>query len=435
MRCIATRVSRWRRGQLPLVVLLAATPLRAEQAQPSPVVASGTRHGSSAATVTVAWPDLVRLVDRHPELSAGRFAVEAARAGVRAAGAVPNPVLEGSIGRGLARTGGDSRFEWGLALTMPLTWLAQRGSRLDAAEAEVEVAQAESTALRRDVLLQLRVLFLDLVHAQSQVVSLEALEAETAGLVGMVSKRVAQGEARPVEATRVEIELQKVRSELEVARASLTARRDTLALWLDVPTGTDVVARAELSTPVTVRDRDMALAKARASHPATALAQVKTRALDAEVKSAKSTRVPSVSVTGFTTHELDRRAYGAGFTLDLPLWNWSVGPVAEAKATRAMGHELARAATLEIETAVLNAHSACQAAVATAQRFGTELVPRSESAAATTERTYQLGETSLLEVIDARRTLLEVRRLHLDALVQAQLDCGRLDLLVGDEPR
>ena len=60
-------------------------------------------------------------------------------------------------------------------------------------------------------------------------------------------------------------------------------------------------------------------------------------------------------------------------------------------------------------------------------------MPRSETAASTMERTYQLGEASLLEVIDARRTLLDSRRLYLSALAQAQLDCSRLGALAGEE--
>jgi cobalt-zinc-cadmium efflux system outer membrane protein len=49
------------------------------------------------------------------------------------------------------------------------------------------------------------------------------------------------------------------------------------------------------------------------------------------------------------------------------------------------------------------------------------------------ERTYQLGEASLLEVIDARRTILEARRLALDALARAQIDCSRLTVLIGED--
>jgi cobalt-zinc-cadmium efflux system outer membrane protein len=46
---------------------------------------------------------------------------------------------------------------------------------------------------------------------------------------------------------------------------------------------------------------------------------------------------------------------------------------------------------------------------------------------------YLLGEASLLEVIDARRTLLDARRSYLGTIAQAQIDCSRLRALVGKE--
>ena len=56
--------------------------------------------------------------------------------------------------------------------------------------------------------------------------------------------------------------------------------------------------------------------------------------------------------------------------------------------------------------------------------------PRAAEAARTTERSYQLGESTLLEVIDARRTFLEARTECIAALVQAQADCRRLAIFV-----
>lgn len=402
--------------------------------QPDSVPPAEIADGSSA-TVNLTWPDVVRLVDQHPRLSAGKFQVDAARDGVDAAGAVPNPTLEGNVGQGVARTGGASRVEWGLAVTIPLGWIAQRGSRISAAEAEVDVALAETKALRRDVLLQLRTLFWNLAYEQARVASLEALEAQTLALVETVRKRVEKGEVRPVEATRVEIELEKVTSELEAARVSLKARRAELALWLGVPAGQTLVLTADLDSLPVALDRDAALSKARIAHPSLAVARARTRFFEAELDTEKLARVPAFGLTGFTSYELDRRAYGVGLTVDLPLWNWNSGRIAQAEARLAASRKQAEATGLELQASVVDAQAACQASVATATRFRNNVVPRSETAASTMEKTYQLGEASLLEVIDARRTLLDSRRLYLSALAQAQIDCSRLGALVGEEPK
>jgi len=428
------RVSRWGRGQFILVVLLAASPATAGAGEPDSVaVPAATSDGSSATVVKMTWPDIVRLVDQQPRLAAGKFQIDVAHGGVDAARAVPNPTLETTGGQGLARIGDDSRGEWGLALSVPLGWIAQRGSRIDAAEAEVDVAVAESKALRRDVLLQLRTLFWNLADEQARVATSEVLEAQTSALVQTVKRRVEKGEARPVEGTRVEIELEKVTSELEAAGTSLSARQAEFALWLGVPAGKMLVAVADLDVLPVAVDRDTALAKARTTHPALAVARARTRLLEAEVGTERMARVPSFSITGFTASELDRRAYGIGLGVDVPIWNWNSGRIAQAEAKLAVGRNQAATTALEVEATVIEAQAACRASVATAIRQKDRVVPLSVTAAFTMERTYQLGEASLLEVMDARRTLLDSSRLYLSALAQAHIDCSRLSALVGEE--
>ncbi len=389
--------------------------------------------GDQAGAVRVTWADLVRLVDRHPRLAAGASRVDAARGRAEAAGAAPNPTLEIELGRGFARDGGAARLEWGLALGLPLGWIAPRGPRIQAAEAEIEAALAEGRALRRDVLLELQARFWELVSAQARVASLEELAAQTAALVDLVRRRVATGELRPLEATRIEIELEKVTGEVEAARLALGASQAELALWLGAPRAAAIVAIADMAAVQAVPSLDEALAELHAGHPALAAARARVRVQEHELEAERLARVPELALSGFASHELDRRAYGAGLVVELPLWSWNSGRIAQAEAELAAGRSQAEAASLELEGAVIRAQAACQASAATAARLGAAVVPRAESAAATIERTYQLGEVGLLELIDSRRTLLDARRLHLDALSRAHLDCGRLGALVGEE--
>jgi cobalt-zinc-cadmium efflux system outer membrane protein len=416
-----------------LVVLLSAGPAIAGPGQLDSVPAAASPTDESFAPfVKVTWPDIVRLVDQHPRLAASKFKIDATRGAVDAAGAVPNPTLEATVGQGRARVGPGTRFEWSLGLNMPLGWIAQRGPKVAAAEAEVDVAEAESQALRRDVLLQLRTLFWNLASEQARVASLEQLEVQTSALAQTVKKRADKGEIRPIDAIRVEIELQKVTSELEGARTSLVARQSQLALWLGVPKGKAVKAVADRSALPAVMDLGDAFARVRTTHPALAAVRARSQSLAAEVDTEKMARVPTFSLAAFTGYEFDRRTYGVGLAVDLPIWNWNSGRIAQAQAKLAAGRKQAEAMALELETTVIEAQAACHASVATATRLKDNVVPRSETAASTMERTYQLGEASLLEVIDSRRTLLDVRRLYLSALAQAQIDCSRLGALVGE---
>jgi cobalt-zinc-cadmium efflux system outer membrane protein len=329
--------------------------------------------------------------------------------------------------------GGASTVEWGLALSVPLGWLAGRAPRVDEAGAEVDVALAEARALRRDVVIELRTLFWRLAGEQARVASLEAQEEETRALVRAIERRALAGEVRPVEVTRVEIELEKVAGELEAARIARSARQAELSLWLGAPESSAIVAVADLDTLPVAMDRVLALEKARATSPALQAAGAKTRALDASVVVEERARVPSFAVSGFTASELDRTALGVGVAVDLPFWNWNTGRLREAEARLAAGRRLAGVTAREVQVELIDAQAACSASVATATRLSANVVPRSEAAAATMEKAYQLGEASLLEVIDVRRTLLDARRQHVNAIAEAHIDCSRLDALVGEE--
>jgi cobalt-zinc-cadmium efflux system outer membrane protein len=383
--------------------------------------------------VEVTWSDVVRHVDAHPRLVADSLQADAARRGLDAARAIPNPTFGYTLGRGSARDGDASRVETELEVSIPFGWIAERGPRLEAAQADIDVAMAESKSSRRDLLLQLRTHFLNLAYEQAHVKTLEALEAQTSRLVQSVRKRVETGEVRPVEGPLAEIELEKVASELEAARTMLGARQAALARWFAMAPGKRPVAAIELAALPSIVDRETALSRARATDPVLMTAMARSRLLAAEARIERRTRIPSVSLSGFDTAELDRTAYGVGISIEIPLWNWNTGRIARADAKLASGKRQVDAAVLEVETVVIEAQAACSASVGIAIRLRDKVVPRSENVVRTMERAYELGESSLLPVLDARRTQLESHRLYLNALVQAQIDASRLAALIGEE--
>jgi cobalt-zinc-cadmium efflux system outer membrane protein len=435
VRCEWSRVFRAKHAGVVFSALLWTTWVRPAPAESlgASAVGDGSR-SVSAAKVEVTWQDILRVADQHPRLVAGRLEVDVARGAARAARAVQNPTLDASLGRGRTQSGDASRMEWSLALTFPLGWIATREAKTRAAAAHVDAAAADARALRREVLLELKLLFWSLAYEQARLDMLEKLRAQTFQWVQTVQRRVQAGDVRPVESTRVEIELAKVDAELSAARTALGARQAELGLWLRVPKGKTLAVRAELFTLPRPPDRESAMSKARATYPGLAAAHARTRSLSAELEAERRARVPAVSLRAFTAHELDRQAYGVGLGVDLPVFNLNAGGIARAEAKLAAGRKEAEAQVTELEANVIHAEAACRSPLITATRLEEDVLSRSESAASVMERTYLLGEATLLEVIEARRTLLEARSLFLDALVQAHVECSRLAALVGEDP-
>ena len=79
---------RWRRRLWLAVVLFLGGAVSVVSGQPL-----STTPAPSSPLVTVTWAEIVRLVDQHPRLAVGQSQIAAARGGLRAAGAVPNPTF------------------------------------------------------------------------------------------------------------------------------------------------------------------------------------------------------------------------------------------------------------------------------------------------------------------------------------------------------
>lgn len=78
-------------------------------------------------------------------------------------------------------------------------------------------------------------------------------------------------------------------------------------------------------------------------------------------------------------------------------------------------------------------HEMDRAAVYLAIRLRDRIGPRVEAIARTYNRMYENGDETLLEMIDARRTLLKTRMKALDTVIKAQIECGRLAAFLGKE--
>jgi cobalt-zinc-cadmium efflux system outer membrane protein len=394
------------------LALACAAPARAQEAAGGPA--------------PLRWADVAAAVDRDPRVAASRSRVRSAEGAVGAARTPPNPEVEATLGRGSAREGPERRDEWELALSIPLDWLARRGPEIDAARAGVDEAAAEGEALRAEVAAELWRLFVGAGYAQGEVEALEATEAQVDALARLVRRRVEAGEGRPVEVPRVEIELERVRNELAAASASRDAALARLGAWLGPS-----VRRVELPpTPPPVDDAAPASA---ARHPRVRTALARASAARAEAAAARRSRLPAVSVGGFYASELDREAFGGVVALELPLWDWRSGPIRRAEAAADAEASRADAEGRAVAAALADAAATCDRARAVAERHAERILPRAEESARTLERTFQLGEAGILDVIDARRVLLEARRDALAGARERDEECGALILLSGRE--
>ena len=384
----------------------------------------------ATAAEPVRWTDVVQRLEENPRFAEARARAQAAAAGVKATSQVPNPQFEVTGGEGRSQDGLQRRGEWSVSLTMPLDWVGTQSPRVDAARSAAVAAEEEAAAVRREALLQLRRLFVTTAYEQDVVASMVTQLAQTEELARLVRRRVESGEGRPAELPRVEVEVERTRSALEQAQARTEGLREQLSLWMGRPV---VRVDAEGSIEPELPPLGEVQARAREDNPLVLAARARVASAQAGLQAEKNQRIPTVSVGGYVLSELDRKAAGGAIGITAPIWNWNGGKIEQAESSQLAEENRLAVARIEAAGAATQAWWMCRQGQAATRRYRDAILPRAERTASTLERSFQLGEASLLDVLDARRVLLEARREALATWLERETDCATLHyLFAGD---
>lgn len=387
---------------------------------------------SASAAEPLRWADVVQRMEENPRVAEARARAQAAAAGVKAAAQVPNPQFEITAGEGRSQDGLQRRGEWSVSLAVPLDWLGTQGARVDGARSAAVAAEAEASGIRREALLQLRRLFVTTAYEQDLTTSMATQLAQTEELARLVRRRVESGEGRPTELPRVEVEVERTRGALEQARARTEGLREQLSLWMGRPVG---MVDAEAATVPDIPPLADVQARAREDNPLVLAARARVASAQSGLQVEKNQRIPAVSVGGYALSELDRKAVGGAVGITAPIWNWNGGKIEQAESNQVAEESRLAIARIEATGAATQAWWMCRQGRAATQRYREAILPRAEQTARTLERSFQLGEASLLDVLDARRVLLEARRDALAAWLERETDCATLHYLFAGDYR
>jgi cobalt-zinc-cadmium efflux system outer membrane protein len=240
--------------------------------------------------------------------------------------------------------------------------------------------------------------------------------------------RYAAGEISAAERDQTRIAAGRFAADARSSEAAATQARVGLQLLLGLPApdgkvrlsdGLDalwrlvVAAAAEPSA-----ERDVAALEARGDVlAARALAEQAKAQADLQ----RAQRVPDLSL--FVQYESDRpgntNTVGAGVAIPLPLFDRSRGAIAAADAAREQAEHEARRVRAQASADLAAARTALAAALDRRRLLLDELLPRAQSVRATVAFAYEKGLASLLELLEAERSLNDVRLAAVSSLGEA----------------
>lgn len=377
-----------------------------------------TRAGNGVTLVEV----LRAVASHHPLVQKAGALLTAAEGARRAAGALDNPTLNGLIENaplpGQASQPGLDR-ETSVFLTLPLEWLYQRGPRVRRADQEVEAGHAALMLARRTVALEAAQAYYRVAAAQVAVRSAEDVRASLESLAAFNRSRVAEGATAEGELIRVEVELDRAGTSLALEHIELAHARAELRAFLGQ--GPDAIQASD-GGPVVSEDLGKAWAVpcafedfvmlARGVRPDLSEARARVAASRAEVEVQRRLAVPVLGASFGVKRIGDDDTMIAGLGLSLPIFNRNRGQIQAAGAELAAAeHDLAwkeQRAMAEIE----GAYQATRLLTEQMDRLAGSFLGRAEESQRITIAAYQEGATGLLQVLDATRTLADVRLLY-----------------------
>jgi outer membrane protein, heavy metal efflux system len=372
-------------------------------------------HAQAAAPLTLETV-LTLAAQQHPLLDAARARVTAAR-GVRGtAGALPNPVFNywtesAPFPFQSPRVGLDRETQ--TYANIPLEFLYQRASGVRGADAGVAAATADLARAQQTVSLEAARAFYRVAEAQVSVDAMLDVRARLAELVTYNELRVREGKTAEVDLIRTQVELDRVDAGIALNAVELTRAQATLAPYLGASSlkidSLRVAIDASAASPSAVVSLDALLITARAARQDVIAARARVSAAQASTGYQRALTLRTLNATFGSKRTLGVTSMIAGFTVPLPIFDRNRGAIQEAT-----GLQQAAAADLvwverRVEAEVQGAYAAAKSLAMQTSRLRGRMLERAEESRRISLAAYQEGAISLLQVLDASRTLADAR--------------------------
>jgi cobalt-zinc-cadmium efflux system outer membrane protein len=356
--------------------------------------------------------EVLALVREHGPAARSAAALAAiGEAGLISARAWPNPVLEGSFGHARSRDGGDTGSETGIGLVQPFDAPGTRRARIAAGDATAGAATEDARARVTALLETARLAFFDAVLDREEARILAEQESAARSVSELIAARVEAGESAGVEALRARVDLLRLQRLAGSAgtRAELSrARLNSLAAGRLDPAC--ALAAGASAPEEAAEDAALLFERARENDPRVRLARSRVAVAEAGLALARRERLPRFDLGLTHDRELDKSSTAATLGLSLPLWDRNRGALARGTAERDLALAELAAAELESATGAQSALARLRLARGQALEYRSQLEPRAEETYRIARFSFEQGESSLIDLLDAGRVRLEIAR-------------------------
>ena len=386
------------------------------------------------ATRTVTLEECLRRVaEQSPELKSGAYKTEAAERRTKLAARPINPRLATEIENvaGSGAVEGVAAAETTVAVSQEIELGDKRRHRTAVAEAETAVSRAEQEVRLRAALFETRRAALAVQSAQEKARLAEEALALIQETESVAAAREKAGKATVLETERARAETAKAEIELEARRADQRdAVRDLALLWGETEPSFDAVSGPFDTGTTALPPLDALLVRA-ASNPDLLAAEAQIRTCEARIGAQRAERVPNLELSAGVRRFEESGDFGfvAGAGIELPFHTRNMDGVRAAEADAEAARLDAVAARLKSEGLIRRLVARLDALAAKIARLQDTVMPVTERTLSLVRDAHRQGKAGYLDVLEARRTLVETRLQLIETVTECEslrIDLGRL---------
>jgi cobalt-zinc-cadmium efflux system outer membrane protein len=406
------------------------------------VVAQTTRPMTVDELVDIAF-------QRNRDFLAAKQRLTEAQGLLRQAGIRPAPTIEvdGSTGRPVGTVGEE---EFAVGYFRPIETAGKRDKRIQVAQRNVDLAQAEIAERERQLAFDVRTRYVEAASEERKLQVLGRVLGTGQEYFRLTSSRVDRGDAARLEADLFAADLSRTEAQQIVSRG----RAESAVVELKQAIGLLASENVTIATGINVAELNLSLnelqERAKSERPDLRIATLFVDQAEAELQLAKAESHPDVTASAQFSHRKSQfEAFGVTaqgtttplrdvdnilkFGLSVPLFSQKRNEgniqAAQARLTAAQLRRDHVAATVqsEVEAAFRRWTSARRAL----EILKTGVVDRSEKNLQVIRQAYSLGQLRIFDVLNEQRRVLDLELSLIDAQADATKAFAELERSIG----
>ncbi|MDW8086834.1 MAG: TolC family protein [Candidatus Calescibacterium sp.] len=368
-------------------------------------------------------------VEKNVELSILKARLEANRGRVVSARAFLNPEVDFTIGRGKEMRA--SVFEYSFGVAQTLEFPSKRFFRLKFAETLVEVSEKDIDYLLLEIKSRVKKAFLKLVLDKKILSVLEENIKAIDELVKAVQIKFEIGEVSEYDYVKVKTDYLTATNELRRAKNNVQISKSNLNSILANSLQDDFDVIGELIFREEKYKLEDLLSSMKEKHPLILRAKKEVDLKRYALQKERVSFLPDITLKLFYDSEVDKKLYGVGFSLSLPVFYRNMGEIITASMELAEAEYESQKILVEMSKAVNEEYQNYLSSYERAKTFREELLMNARRALELSKLSYLQGESGLLDYLDSLRVYRLVLIEYYQTLFELEVSITELEKLTG----